>query len=423
MLNWLGLCNRAGGDMPNSAQTDRKMNPLIDGYPTKSAVRITRSGRITVWGNDDSLRERSAIADIERAGIMINLLYIDRPPNDLAAWNGLLAYMRAGAEPTTEKDAGPRALDFDVDWMHILAGFRQAYGIDLNAHTLHYWEFTALLGGLPEECSLAKNYRIPDNDHRRRILSGKQKAILPARCAINTPPNTGQKTRAQKRCCIGNRCGDQGEMYVADAKVVIAAILNDKDVRSGLGTLGGLFGGLAGQAAGVGPALGSILPMITQIIPGLGGISSVGRGAARAAGGLGGAIGAIAGPAAIAVGAVAAIGSAVKYVGEALVTFATFEEAMSQLEATTFATAAQMDAMGDAAQQAGATTVFTATQAAEAMNHLAQAGYDSQTIIGLLPQTLLLAQAGAMGLAEATDMAVGQYQRAWVERAGSACIF
>jgi len=194
---------------------------------------------------------------------------------------------------------------------------------------------------------------------------------------------------------------------VADAKVVIAAILDDKDVRGGLGTLGELFGGLAGQAAGVGPALGSVLPMITQIIPGLGGIGSALGGAAGMAGGLGSAIGAIAGPAAIAVGAVAAIGSAVKYVGESLEVFKTFEAAMSQLEATTFATAAQMDAMGDAAQQAGATTVFTATQAAEAMNYLAQAGYDSQTIIALLPQTLLLAQAGAMGLAEATDMAVG----------------
>ncbi len=194
---------------------------------------------------------------------------------------------------------------------------------------------------------------------------------------------------------------------MADAKVVIAAILDDKDVRGGLGTLGELFGGLAGQAAGVGPALGSVLPMITQIIPGLGGIGSALGGAAGMAGGLGSAIGAIAGPAAIAVGAVAAIGSAVKYVGESLEVFKTFEAAMSQLEATTFATAAQMEAMEAAAQQAGATTIFTATQASEAMNYLAQAGYDSQTIIALLPQTLLLAQAGAMGLAEATDMAVG----------------
>lgn len=194
---------------------------------------------------------------------------------------------------------------------------------------------------------------------------------------------------------------------MADAKVIIAAILNDKDVTGKVGALGELFGGVAGQAGGIGQALGSILPQITSIVPGLGGIGKVLGGATTAAGGLGGAIGALAGPAAIAVGAVTAIGAAIKYVGESMATFATFESAMSQLEATTFATTAQMEAMEAAAQQAGATTVFTATQSAEAMNYLAQAGYDSQTIIGLLPQTLLLAQAGAMGLAEATDMAVG----------------
>ena len=155
------------------------MNPLIDGYPEsieineqEYAIRTDhRVGMmISLAANDP------AIADIERAGIMINLLYIDRPPDDLAAWDGLLAYMRAGAEPTTEKDAGPRALDFDVDWMHILSAFRQAYGIDLNTHTLHYWEFTALLGGLPEECSLAKiiGYRTMTID---ADLTGKQKAF------------------------------------------------------------------------------------------------------------------------------------------------------------------------------------------------------------------------------------------------------
>lgn len=58
-----------------------------------------------------------------------------------------------------------------------------------------------------------------------------------------------------------------------------------------------------------------------------------------------------------------------------------------------------------AAMQAGATTEFTATKAAEALNYLAMVGMDVQTSIASLPGLIDLATASQTDLATATDIA------------------
>ena len=63
---------------------------------------------------------------------------------------------------------------------------------------------------------------------------------------------------------------------------------------------------------------------------------------------------------------------------------------------------AQLEA---AAMQAGATTEFTATKAAEALNYLAMVGMDVQTSIASLPGLIDLATASQTDLATATDIA------------------
>jgi len=63
---------------------------------------------------------------------------------------------------------------------------------------------------------------------------------------------------------------------------------------------------------------------------------------------------------------------------------------------------AQLEA---AAMQAGATTEFTATKAAEALNYLAMVGMDVQTSIAVLPGLIDLATASQTDLATATDIA------------------
>ena len=56
------------------------------------------------------------------------------------------------------------------------------------------------------------------------------------------------------------------------------------------------------------------------------------------------------------------------------------------------------------AQEMGATTAFSATQSAEALNYMALAGYDVETSMSMLPNVLNLAAAGGMELARASDM-------------------
>lgn len=107
--------------------------------------------------------------------------------------------------------------------------------------------------------------------------------------------------------------------------------------------------------------------------------------------------------------AIVGFGAASVKVGE------TFDKSMSQVGATMGAKANEMveyngktissiEALRDYAQEMGRTTAFSATQAADALNYMALAGYDAETSMNMLPNVLNLAAAGSMDLALASDM-------------------
>lgn len=77
------------------------------------------------------------------------------------------------------------------------------------------------------------------------------------------------------------------------------------------------------------------------------------------------------------------------------------DDAMSELDGQTVNT---MDALSDLAQEMGANTKFSASEAAAAINNMAMAGYDVQEIYQALPQVLNLASAGALDLDYATQL-------------------
>ena len=92
-----------------------------------------------------------------------------------------------------------------------------------------------------------------------------------------------------------------------------------------------------------------------------------------------------------------------------------FDSAISQVAATMGITNQQMadmtvqtdtfeGSLRDLAIEMGSKTAFTATQAAEALNYMALAGYDAQTSAEMLGPVLNLAAAGSMELADASDM-------------------
>lgn len=87
-----------------------------------------------------------------------------------------------------------------------------------------------------------------------------------------------------------------------------------------------------------------------------------------------------------------------------------FESAMSQVSATmlldqgTEKGKAAFQTLENAARECGASTAFSATEAAEGLNYLALAGYDAEKAAAALPTVLRLAGAGAMELGDASDM-------------------
>lgn len=111
-----------------------------------------------------------------------------------------------------------------------------------------------------------------------------------------------------------------------------------------------------------------------------------------------------------------AIGAASTAIG-ALATYSasvgkSFEASMSQVAATMGMSAEEIangseefEKLKAAAQEAGATTKYSASEAADALNYLALAGYDADKACEVLPSVLNLAQAGALDLAYASDLA------------------
>lgn len=96
-----------------------------------------------------------------------------------------------------------------------------------------------------------------------------------------------------------------------------------------------------------------------------------------------------------------------------------FDKAMSQVQATMLKTDDEMEAsvgsvdtafghfegnLREFSQFLGENTAFSATQAAEALNYMALAGYNTQESMDMLPNVLNLAAAGNFDLARASDM-------------------
>lgn len=84
-----------------------------------------------------------------------------------------------------------------------------------------------------------------------------------------------------------------------------------------------------------------------------------------------------------------------------------FDSAMSQVAATMGTTVDQIGELRDFAQEMGRTTAFSASEAADAMNILAMAGYNAEQQMETLPAVLNMAAAGGLGIAQAADYATG----------------
>lgn len=130
-------------------------------------------------------------------------------------------------------------------------------------------------------------------------------------------------------------------------------------------------------------------------------------------GSIGGAFGKVAkvGAAALAGATTAVVG----FAGASVKAGMEFDTAMSGVGATMGFTVDEINDAGteagktfnqlkEFAMKMGAETEFSSTEAAEALNYMALAGYDAETSMKMLPNVLNLASAGSMDLARASDM-------------------
>ncbi|MAB57681.1 MAG: phage tail tape measure protein [Aequorivita sp.] len=81
-----------------------------------------------------------------------------------------------------------------------------------------------------------------------------------------------------------------------------------------------------------------------------------------------------------------------------------FEQSMADVSAITGATGKQFDDLSMLARDMGAKTAFSANQAAEGIQFLGMAGFDTDQIMTALPDTLSLASAAGMDLGAAADI-------------------
>ena len=90
----------------------------------------------------------------------------------------------------------------------------------------------------------------------------------------------------------------------------------------------------------------------------------------------------------------------------AVKSFMEFDSAMSEVQASTHETTANMDLLRDAAVKAGADTAFSASEAAQGIEEMAKAGVATKDILGGgLTGALSLAAAGSLGVGDAAEIA------------------
>lgn len=117
--------------------------------------------------------------------------------------------------------------------------------------------------------------------------------------------------------------------------------------------------------------------------------SNASRGISSLTGGLGGMLGGLVG-----------VGAAVSGINM----FKQFDDTMLAVKAKTKATGEEFTSLREKAKELGASTRFSASEAAKGMDYLAMAGYKTNEIIDAMPGLLNLAAASGEGLASVSDI-------------------
>ena len=123
----------------------------------------------------------------------------------------------------------------------------------------------------------------------------------------------------------------------------------------------------------------------------------------------------------VAVGA-KVFGEVKDYISNSIEVGKDYTSMISEVAAISGATGSDLDLMEESARKWGATTVFSASDAAEALKYMSLAGWSAQQSTSALGGVLNLAAASGMGLGEASDM-VTDYLSAFGMEASKSAYF
>ena len=115
-----------------------------------------------------SMLDNDDIPDAVRISCVIETILAEGeeiPPDlYLDAFSAILDYLKGFPVEGGTKSREP-VFSYSQDHAYVVAGFRQAYGMSLeDIHRTHWWEFQALLSGLPEGTRLSQIMRIRSMD-------------------------------------------------------------------------------------------------------------------------------------------------------------------------------------------------------------------------------------------------------------------
>ena len=115
-----------------------------------------------------SMLDNDDIPDAVRISCVIETILAEGeeilPDMYLDAFSAILDYLKGFPVEGGTKSREP-VFSYSQDHAYVVAGFRQAYGMSLeDIHKTHWWEFQALLSGLPEGTRLSQIMRIRSMD-------------------------------------------------------------------------------------------------------------------------------------------------------------------------------------------------------------------------------------------------------------------
>lgn len=178
----------------------------------------------------DMAMHDESLGEAERVRMGLHLLYpgfsgeVDKAGNPIPAPEslekaaaGLMAFFRRNKQPDVdgEGSSAPRAFDFEQDAGMLYSSFLEAYGIALADYGyMHWWEFMALLEGLPEKTRMARAmyFRTVDisgmgNDERSHVLKMRKLFAIKSGGSDLTPEERERqlKERIQKKIASAKR--------------------------------------------------------------------------------------------------------------------------------------------------------------------------------------------------------------------------